>query len=100
VDQLGDQDPVAGNRPGSRDLIPRHHLGTIALADALNQGLPLGKLLGRGRWRLDCYGGRLAHANSLSAVQLGSRPAPHNCADALAVTDSQPPRKGVPRIFV
>jgi len=68
---LGDQDPVAGDRPGSRDLIPHHYLGTIALADALDQGLPLGKLLGRVRWRLDCHGGRLAHANSLSAVQLG-----------------------------
>ena len=37
MDPLGDQDPVAGNRPGRRDLIPRHYLGTIALADALTK---------------------------------------------------------------
>jgi hypothetical protein len=30
MDQLGDQDPVAGNRSGGRDLIPRHYLGTMA----------------------------------------------------------------------
>jgi hypothetical protein len=44
-------------------------LGAIALADALDQGLPFGKLLGRGRRRLDRHGYRLAHANSLSAIQ-------------------------------
>ena len=86
--------------PAAATSSQAHHLGAIALADAVDQGPPLGKLLGRGRWRLDCHGGRLAHANSLSTVQLGPQPAPHNCADALAVTDSQPPRKGVLRIFV
>ena len=48
MDPLGEQDPVGGNRPGSRDLIPRHYLGAIVLADTLYQGPPLGQLLGRG----------------------------------------------------
>jgi hypothetical protein len=51
ADFLGDENLVGGYAPGSRDLIPGHHLGAITLADALDQGPPLGKLLGRGRRR-------------------------------------------------
>src|SRR5215216_739842 len=54
ADLLGDQDLVGGYGPSSRDLIPGHDLGAITLADALDQGPPLGKLLGRGRRRGRC----------------------------------------------
>jgi hypothetical protein len=47
VDPPGDQDLVGGFSP-SRGLLPGHHLGPITLADPLGQGLPFGKLLGRG----------------------------------------------------
>jgi hypothetical protein len=43
-----DQDPVGGSTASPRTLIPGHHLGAIALADALDQALPFGKLFGRG----------------------------------------------------
>jgi hypothetical protein len=69
VDPLGDQNLVGGSRPRRWALVSAHHLGAIALADALDQGLPFGKLLGRGRRRLDRHRYRLAHANSLSAIQ-------------------------------
>ena len=68
VDPVGDQDLIGVGRPSSRVLVPGHHLGAIALADALDQGPPLDKLLGRGRWRLDRRGRRLAHAASVSAI--------------------------------
>ena len=48
VDPRGDQNLVGGSRPRRWALVPAHHLGAIALADALDQGLPFGKLLGRG----------------------------------------------------
>ena len=67
ADLLGDQDLVGGRGPSSRDLIPDHDLGAITLADALDQGPPLGKLLGRGRGRGRC----LAHADSILAIQPG-----------------------------
>jgi len=67
ADLLGDQDLVSSYGPGGRDLISGHDLGAITLANAIDQGPPLGKLLGRGRRRGRC----LAHANSLSAIQPG-----------------------------
>src|SRR5215211_7545693 len=81
ADLLGDQDLVGGYGPSSRDLIPGHDLGAITLADALDQGPPLGKLLGRGRRRGRC----LAHANSILAIQPGPQFAPHNFRGAVAV---------------
>jgi hypothetical protein len=60
ADPLGHQDLIGGDRPSSRDLVPGHHLGAIALADAVDQGPPLGKLLGR-------PGRRLAHGDSFAA---------------------------------
>ena len=79
VDLLGDQDLVGGSRAPCRGRIPAQHLGTIALANALHQGLPDGKLLGRGCWRLNRHGRRLAHASSLSTVHPGQQWTPHNC---------------------
>jgi hypothetical protein len=97
ADLLGDQDLVGGYGPNSRNLIPGHDLGAITLADAIDQGPPLGKLLGRGRRRGHC----LAHANSILAIQPGPQFAPRNfrggCGGPQA---SQPTRKGVLRIFV
>jgi hypothetical protein len=74
ADPLGHQDLIGGDRPGGCDLIPGHHLGAIALADAVDQGPPLGKLLGRGRRRLDRPGRGLAHGDSFAAsvVVVGS----------------------------
>jgi hypothetical protein len=66
ADPLGHQDLIGGYSPGNRDFIPGHHLGAIALADALDQSPPLGKLLGRGRQRLDRHGRRLAHVDSFT----------------------------------
>jgi hypothetical protein len=93
------KDLVGGYSPSSRVLVPGHHLGAIALADALDQCPPLGKLLGRGRWRLDRRGRRLAHAASVSAIHLvlsSSAQLRRRCGGQT----SQPPRKGVLRISV
>ena len=48
MDPLGDNDLVCRCRPTSCDLIPRQDLGAITLADPLDQGPPLGELVGRG----------------------------------------------------
>jgi hypothetical protein len=73
ADPLGHQDLIGGDRPGSRDLVPGHDLGAITLADAVDQSPPLGKLLGRGRRRLDRPGRRLAHGDNFAAsVVVGS----------------------------
>ena len=48
MDPPGDNDLVCHCRPTSCDLIPGQDLGAITLADPLDQGLPLGELLGRG----------------------------------------------------
>jgi hypothetical protein len=94
ADLLGDQDLVDGYEPSSRALIPGHHLGAITPADALDQGPPLGKLLGRGRGRC------LAHANSLSTIQPGPQQL-RTISEALWPSQaSQPTRKGILRIFV
>ena len=92
ADLLGDQDLVGGYGPTSRDLVPGHHLGAITLADALDQGPPGGKLLGRGRRRGRC----LAHANSLSAIQPGPQFAPRNSEAAVAVPGSSADTKRRP----
>jgi hypothetical protein len=90
----GDQDLVGGDGPSSRDLIPGHDLGAITLADAIDQGPPLGKLLGRGRGRC------LAHADSILAIQPGPQQL-RTISEALWWPQrSQPTRKGVLRIFV
>jgi hypothetical protein len=68
VNLLRHKDLVGGYSPSSRVLVPGQYLGAIALADALDQGPPLDKLLGRGCWRLDRRGRRLAHAASVSAI--------------------------------
>jgi hypothetical protein len=67
ADPLGHQDLIGGDRPGSPDLVPGHHLGAIALADTPKEGPPFGKLLGRGRRRLDRRGRGLAHGDSFAA---------------------------------
>src|SRR5215217_6954775 len=91
---LGDQDLVDGYGPSSRDLIPGHDLGAITLADAIDQGPPLGKLLGRGR------GHCLAHADSILAIQPGPQQL-RTISEALWwFQRSQPTRKGVLRILV
>src|ERR671911_561158 len=98
ADPLGDQDLVGGS-PSGRALVPGHHLGAIALADALDQALPVGKLLGRGRWRLARHGCRLAHATSLATIQSSPRPARHNCTGSVG-RRSQPPRKHISYLSV
>jgi hypothetical protein len=53
ADAVGNDDLVRSLEPQlGRDLIPGDDLGAIALADALDQGAPLGKLLRRGDGRL------------------------------------------------
>jgi hypothetical protein len=96
ADLLGDQDLVGGDGPSSRDLIPGHDLGAITLGDALDQGPPLGKLLGRGRRRGRC----LAHANSILAIQPGPQQLRTISEERWRSQASQPTRKGVLRIFV
>src|SRR5215212_663597 len=96
ADLLGDQDLVGGYGPSSRDLIPGHDLGAITLADALDQGPPLGKLLGRGRRRGRCP--------LMPTAYWPSRLVPSSLrtiSEALWRSQaSQPTRKGVLRIFV
>ncbi len=73
VDPLGHEDLVGGSMPSSRALILGQHLGAIALADPLDQGLPGGKPLGRRPRRFDWHGRGLAHGNSLSTVHPGQQ---------------------------
>src|SRR5215218_1579002 len=94
---LGDQHLVGGSRP-SRGRIPGQHLGAVALADPLDQGLPVGKPLGRGPRRFDWHRRRLAHATSLSTVHPGQQPTPHNCLVGAPQTPHLP-RKGVLDIY-
>jgi hypothetical protein len=100
LDLLGDKDLVGGYRASSRDLIPGHHLGAITLADALDQGPPLGKLLRRGCWRLDRSGCGLAHVNSILAIQSDPTQLRTIMQGLWWPQTSQPPRKGVLRISV
>jgi len=79
ADPVGNQDLVGR----SRDLVPDHYLGAVTLADTLEQGPPLGKLLGRGCGQLGRHGRRLAHAYSILAIQPDPQPPAHNCAGAV-----------------
>lgn len=81
-DPVGNKDLVGGSGASGRGLVPGHHLGAVTLADALDQGPPLGKLLGRGGGRLGRRGRRLAHADSILAIQPDPR-RPRTIAQAL-----------------
>jgi hypothetical protein len=96
---LRHKDLVGVGSPSSRVLVPGHHLGAIALADELDQGLPLGKLLGRGRWRLDRVGvaSLMPPAYRPSTLALSSSA---QLRRRCGGQTSQPPRKGVLRISV
>jgi hypothetical protein len=71
ADPVGDQDLTHRCRQAQPlHPHPRPPPRSDRPGDALDQRLPVGKLLGRGRWRLDRHGSRLAHANSLSTIEI------------------------------